>query len=83
VYEQTVALEGEKFRQLFILDLGLDEPTILLTNDRHSSVPKLMRTKYRCDSTVAHTLPSVLASGLLDKPVAVPWWNGMRLRLTA
>jgi hypothetical protein len=42
VYEQTVALEGAKFRQLFILDLGHEEPTILLTNDRHSSAAKLI-----------------------------------------
>ena len=26
-------------------------------------------------------LPIVLASGLIDKPVAVPWWNGRALRL--
>ena len=26
-------------------------------------------------------LPIVLASGLIDKPVAVPWWNRRRLRL--
>jgi hypothetical protein len=26
-------------------------------------------------------LPIVLASGLIDKPVAVPWWNGRTLRL--
>jgi len=26
-------------------------------------------------------LPIVLASGLFDKPVAVPWWNSHRLRL--
>jgi hypothetical protein len=25
----------------------------------------------------------VLAFGLLDNPVTVPWWNGMRSRLTA
>jgi hypothetical protein len=31
---------------------------------------------HRC----AH-LPIVLASGLIDKPIAVPWWNGRRLRL--
>ena len=36
---------GEKFRQLFILDLGHEEPTILLTNDRHSSAAKLI-TRY-------------------------------------
>ena len=28
-------------------------------------------------------LPIVLASGLLDAPVEVPWWNGRRLRVTA
>jgi hypothetical protein len=26
-------------------------------------------------------LPIVLASGLFDNPVAVPWWDGLRLRL--
>ena len=25
-------------------------------------------------------LPIVLASGLINKPVAVPWWNGLPLR---
>ena len=28
-------------------------------------------------------LPIVISSGLLDKPVAVPWWNNLPLRLTA
>jgi hypothetical protein len=28
-------------------------------------------------------LPIVLASGLLNIPVRVPWWNDMPLRLTA
>lgn len=162
VYEQTVPLEGKKFRQLFILDLGHEEPTILLTNDRRSSAPKLI-TRYAqrmlienalsdavrffhvdalssavglkvdfdmallviasglyrllarkmrgyadaqarvifrdlidMPATVDVTdkevqvrfdrrahLPIVLASGLLDTTVDVPWWNGMRLRLTA
>ena len=27
-------------------------------------------------------LPIVMASGLLDRPVNVPWWNGLPLRLT-
>src|ERR1019366_7005075 len=27
-------------------------------------------------------LPIVLASGLLEKPVPVPWWDGLPLRLT-
>ena len=26
-------------------------------------------------------LPIILASGLIDKPIAVPWWNGRSLRL--
>ena len=28
-------------------------------------------------------LPIIVASGLLDQPVKVPWWNGAVLRLTA
>ena len=28
-------------------------------------------------------LPIVISSGLLDAPVAVPWWNNLPLRLTA
>jgi len=28
-------------------------------------------------------LPIILASGILDRPVNVPWWNGLPLRLTA
>ena len=27
-------------------------------------------------------LPIILASGQLDTPVSVPWWNGLKLRLT-
>ena len=26
-------------------------------------------------------LPIVLASGLIDQPISVPWWNGLPLRL--
>ena len=162
VYEQTVRLEGELFRQIYIRDLGHDEPTILLTNDRRTTTPKLI-TRYAqrmlienalsdavrffhmdaLSSTVglkvdfdmtllviasglyrvlarrmrgyrdaqarqvfrdlvdtpatvtvgekeilvhfhrrAH-LPIILASGLLDRSVKVPWWNGRQLRLTA
>ena len=28
-------------------------------------------------------LPIIMASGLLEKPVSVPWWNGKSLRMTA
>src|SRR5207244_3524871 len=161
VYERPVRLAGHTFRQLFVLDLGHDEPTILLTNER-GTTPATLLTRYAqrmlienalsdavrffhmdalssavglkvdfdmallviasglyrllarkmrgygdaqarvifrdlidmpatvdiTDSEVqvrfhrrAH-LPIVLASGLLDAPVTVPWWNGMRLRLT-
>jgi hypothetical protein len=34
VYEQTVRLAGKSFRQLYILDLGHEDATILLTNKR-------------------------------------------------
>jgi transposase len=162
VFEQTVTLAGASFRQLFIQDLGHEEPTILLTNDRKSTPTKLI-TRYAqrmlienalsdavrffhmdalssavglkvdfdmsllviasglyrllaktmrgyadaqarmifrdlidtpatvvtTDSQVqvrfhrrAH-LPIVLASGLLNKPLTVPWWNDMQLVLTA
>ena len=162
VYEQTVTIEGRAFRQLFIQDLGHDEPTILLTNERRPTAAKLI-TRYAqrmlienalsdavrffhmnalsstvglkvdfdmallviasglyrilarrmrgyadaqarqifrdlldmpADITIskegvrvafhrrAH-LPIIHASGLLDQPVAVPWWNGLPLRMTA
>ena len=32
IYEQSVVLEGHRFRQIFVLYLGHEEPTILLTN---------------------------------------------------
>jgi len=161
IHEQTVALAGATFRQIFIRDLGHDEPTLLLTNDRRTSAPKLI-TRYAqrmlienalsdavrffhmdalssavglkvdfdmtllviasglyrlmakrmrgygdaqarqifrdlidTPATVTVTekeiavafhrrahLPIILASGLLDQTVEVPWWNGRTLRLT-
>jgi len=44
VYEQKVSLAGCSFRQLFIQDLGHDEPTILLTNE--SRTAKTLITRY-------------------------------------
>jgi transposase len=162
VFEQTITLAGASFRQLFIQDLGHDEPTILLTND-HKSTPTKLITRYAqrmlienalsdavrffhmdalsspvglkvdfdmsllviasglyrmlaktmrgyadaqarmifrdlidTPATIVTTndqvqvrfhrrahLPIVLASGLLNKPVTVPWWNDMQLVLTA
>lgn len=162
VYEQIVSLEGSSFRQLYLLDLGHDQPTVVLTNQRHTPAPKLitryaqrmlienalsdavrffhldalssavglkvdfdmallvlasglyrllarrMRGYADCqarqifrdlvdspaevvltDTEVevrfhrrAH-LPILRASGLLDQPVAIPWWSGRRLRMTS
>jgi len=162
VFEQTITLASASFRQLFIQDLGHEEPTILLTNDRKSTPTKLI-TRYAqrmlienalsdavrffhmdalssavglkvdfdmsllviasglyrllaktmrgyadaqarmifrdlidTPATVVTTdhqvqvrfhrrahLPIVLASGLMNKPVTVPWWNDMQLVLTA
>ncbi len=160
-YEQTVTLAGRRFRQLYIQDLGHEDPTILLTNERRTS-PKALITRYAqrmlienalsdavrffhmnalssavglkvdfdmtllvlasglyrllaqrmrgygdaqarqifrdivaMPATITVTdhevevsfhrrshLPIILASGMMDQPVAVPWWNGHKLRLT-
>ncbi len=160
VYEQPVILCGRRFRQLFVLDLGHDKPTILLTN-QSASAPKLI-TRYARRMLIENSLsdavrffhmdalssavglkvdfdmallviasglyrllarqmrgyaeaqarqifrdlldlpaqvemteqevrvefhrrahlPIVLASGLCDKPVTVPWWPKRRVRLT-
>ena len=162
VFEQPVALvKDHTFRQMFIEDLGHDDATILLTNDRRGAAAVITRYAQRMlienalsdavrffhldalSSTVglkvdldmallviasglyrllartmrgyadaqarqifrdlidmpatveittagvvvqfhrrAH-LPIVIASGLLNKPVNVPWWNGLPLRLAA
>ena len=42
VYEQPVQIEGRSFRQLFLRDLGHEEPTILLTNDLRTTTAKLV-----------------------------------------
>jgi hypothetical protein len=162
VFEQSTRIEGKTLRQLFILDLGHEEPTILLTNDRRTSVPalitryakrmlienalsdavrffhmnalssavglkvdfdmallvvasglyRLLARKMRgyADAQARHVfrdlidmpasveisstgvnvqfhrrahLPIIIASGLLNTPVAIPWWNNLPLTLTA
>jgi transposase len=161
VFEKPVLLEGASLRQLYVLDLGHEDPTILLTNERRTAPTVLTRYAQRmlienaisdavrffhmdalssavglkvdfdmallviasglyrllarrmrgysesrarqifrdlidmpADLTVTPTdvnvhfhrrahLPIVLASGLLDRPVKVPWWRGRNLRLTA
>lgn len=45
VYEQKISLRGRTFRQFYVLDLGHDEPTILLTN-QPSTTSKALLTRY-------------------------------------
>jgi len=45
VHETQVRIEGRDFRQMFITELGHEEPTILLTNDRKTSAAKVI-TRY-------------------------------------
>ena len=45
VFEQPVELAGATLRQLFVLDLGHEDPTILLTNERQTTQAKLI-TRY-------------------------------------
>lgn len=162
VIDTTARIAGYDFRQIFIKNLGHDQPTILLTNDRKTG-PAQVITRYAqrmlienalsdavrffhmnaLSSTVgikvdfdmallviasglyrlmarkmrgyadAHAdrifrdlidmpasvdvdanevtvrfhrrahLPIIIDSGLLNRPVRVPWWNGALLRLTA
>jgi transposase len=162
IYDQTVSIAGRDFRQLFIQDLGHEEPTILLTNERRKTTAKLVtryaqrmlienalsdavrffhmdalssavglkvdfdmallvlasglyrlfarRMRGYADAQARHIfrdlldmpadvtiggdgvhvqfhrrahLPIIIGSGLLDQPVAVPWWNGLPLRMSA
>jgi len=47
VYEQKVPIHGKLFRQLYIQDLGHDQPTIVLTNDSQSAVKLITRYAQR------------------------------------
>ncbi|MBU4201476.1 MAG: hypothetical protein KKG09_00415 [Verrucomicrobia bacterium] len=161
VYEQTITLAKCPLRQMYIRDLGHEDPTVLLTNDRQGATSAVIiryaqrmlvenaisdavrffhmdalssavglkvdfdmallviasglyrrlaqhmrgysesqaRQLFRdiidtpANVTIGNSevrvefhrrahLPIILASGLMDKPVAVPWWNGHRLRLS-
>lgn len=42
VHETQLRIDGRNFRQLFIHDLGHDQPTILLTNDRKTGAAKVI-----------------------------------------
>jgi hypothetical protein len=47
VHEQKVTIEGRVFRQFYVLELGHDKPTILLTNERRTSTKILTRYAQR------------------------------------
>ena len=47
VYEQKIQIHGKLFRQLYVQDLGHDQPTILLTNDSQSHVKLITRYAQR------------------------------------
>lgn len=47
VYEKRVSLLGHEFRQLYILDLGHEDPTILLTNEGRSAAKLITRYAQR------------------------------------
>ena len=162
VFEQSIRLAGATLRQLFVVDLGHEKPTILLTNDPHSSHAKLLtryaqrmlienalsdavrffhmdalssavgmkvdfdmallvlasglyrllarRMRGYADAQARHIfrdlidtpadvsvtdsevrvhfhrrahLPIILASGLLNTAIPIPWWKGYSLRMSA
>jgi hypothetical protein len=47
VYEQKIAIGGKHFRQLYVKDLGHEEPTVLLTNDPRSAAKLITRYAQR------------------------------------
>jgi transposase len=65
VYEQTVQLEGRNFRQFFIEDLGHEEPTILLSNERQIS-PKSLITRYAQRMLIENALSDAVRFFHLD-----------------
>ena len=47
VFEQKAIVAGREFRQLFVLDLGHDKPTIILTNETRTAEKILKRYAQR------------------------------------
>jgi transposase len=45
VFEKAVTIAGAVYRQIYVQDLGHDQPTVLLTNDKTTSIPALI-TRY-------------------------------------
>ena len=55
IFEQRVRLAGRQFRQIFVQDLGHEEPTILLTNQHKSAVESLI-VRYAHRMLIENTL---------------------------
>src|SRR5207237_7496908 len=65
VFEQKVSLAGATFSQLFIQDLGHDQPTILLTNQHRLSAKKLI-TRYAQRMLIENALSDAVRFFHLD-----------------
>src|SRR5207237_1039263 len=65
VFEQKVSLAGATFSQLFIQDLGHDEPTILLCNQHRLSAKKLI-TRYAQRMLIENALSDAVRFFHLD-----------------
>ena len=64
-YEQTVTLAGCTLRQMYLQDLGHEEPTILLTNQRHA-FPKSLITRYAQRMLIENALSDAVRFFHLD-----------------
>ena len=65
VFEQDIVLEGRKLRQIFILDLGHEEPTILLTNQNKASQAALV-TRYAQRMLIENALSDAVRFFAMD-----------------
>jgi len=65
VYDQPVHLAGRTFRQIYILDLGHEQPTILLTNERRTPIKKLI-TRYAHRMLIENALSDAVRFFHLD-----------------
>ena len=64
-YQQSIVLAGCKLRQMYLQDLGHEEPTILLTNQHHAS-PKSLITRYAQRMLIENALSDAVRFFHLD-----------------
>jgi hypothetical protein len=67
VYEQKACPRQRTFRQFFITDLGHDEPTILLTNDKRATAGQLI-TRYAKRMLIENALSDAVRFLHIDAP---------------